>query len=79
MKIDKPAKINVAGHKGLAGSAIVRRLRQRDTNGYTNIVHRTYRELDLLNQISTLAFSLIRDKTSKKVNFLIEIKDLARI
>lgn len=40
-------KIYVAGHRGMVGSAIVRRLQQ---NGYTNIVTRTSSELDLRNQ-----------------------------
>lgn len=42
MKLD--SKIYVAGHRGLVGSAILRRL-QRD--GYTNLVYRTSAELDL--------------------------------
>ena len=43
----KHSKIYVAGHRGMVGSAIVRRL-ERD--GYTNIVKRTSAELDLRNQ-----------------------------
>jgi GDP-L-fucose synthase len=46
------AKIFVAGHRGMVGSAIERRLR---TGGYTNIVTRTRAELDLLNQAATFA------------------------
>jgi nucleoside-diphosphate-sugar epimerase len=42
--MDIHAKIYVAGHRGLVGSAIVRRLEQE---GYTNIVVRTHAELDL--------------------------------
>ena len=45
--IDKNAKFYVAGHRGMVGSAIVRRL-QKD--GYTNIVTRTSKELDLKDQ-----------------------------
>jgi GDP-L-fucose synthase len=41
------SKIYVAGHRGLVGSAIVRRLK---TGGYTNILQRTHAELDLINQ-----------------------------
>jgi GDP-L-fucose synthase len=37
-------KLYVAGHRGLAGSAIVRRLQ---SGGYRNIVTRTHAELDL--------------------------------
>lgn len=40
-------KIYVAGHRGLVGSAIVRCLQEK---GYTNIIGRTHKELDLTNQ-----------------------------
>ena len=43
----KDAKIYVAGHRGMVGSAIVRELQR---NGYTNIVTRTHKELDLCRQ-----------------------------
>ena len=43
----KQAKIYVAGHRGMVGSAIVRNL---EKHGYTNIVYRTSAELDLRNQ-----------------------------
>ena len=43
----KDAKIYVAGHRGMVGSAIVRELRRQ---GYTNLVVRTHRELDLTRQ-----------------------------
>ena len=42
--MDKDSKIYVAGHRGLAGSALLRRL---DAKGYSNIVFRTHSELDL--------------------------------
>ena len=42
----KDSKIYVAGHRGLVGSAIVRKLKN---DGYTNIITRTHKELDLLN------------------------------
>lgn len=45
--MDKNAKIFVAGHKGLVGSAVVRRL---EKEGFTNLVLRTRDELDLTNQ-----------------------------
>ena len=45
--MDKKSKIYVAGHRGMVGSGIVRRLLQE---GYTNIVTRTLRELDLCLQ-----------------------------
>jgi GDP-L-fucose synthase len=47
------AKIFVAGHKGLVGSAIVKRLQQ---GGYTNLVTRTRAELDLADQQAVAAF-----------------------
>ena len=45
--MEKSAKIYVAGHRGMVGSAIVRELQRQ---GYTNIVTRTHRELDLTRQ-----------------------------
>ena len=45
--MDKNSKIYVAGHKGMVGSAIVRELINQ---GYTNIVTRTHKELDLTRQ-----------------------------
>ncbi len=45
--MEKEAKIYVAGHRGMVGSAIVRNLRNR---GYENIVCRTHGELDLSSQ-----------------------------
>lgn len=47
------AKIYVAGHRGLAGSAIARNLKKQ---GYTNIIVRTRQELDLLNATDTSKF-----------------------
>ena len=44
--MDKNTRIYVAGHRGLAGSALVRRLRAA---GYDNIVSRTHTELDLVD------------------------------
>ncbi len=46
-KVDKDSKIFVAGHTGLVGSAIVRKLREE---GYDNLVLRTHKELDLTKQ-----------------------------
>lgn len=51
--MDLDAKIFVAGHRGLVGSAIVRRL---EAAGYTNIVVRTRDELDLRDAQATLRF-----------------------
>ena len=46
--MDKNAKIYVAGHRGMVGSAIVRELNRQ---GYTNIVVRAHSDLDLTRQI----------------------------
>jgi len=45
--MEHSAKIFVAGHRGMVGSAIVRRLQ---SGGYTNLLTRTHAELDLLDQ-----------------------------
>ena len=58
MSMDKDAKIYVAGHRGMVGSAIVRRLQ---AGGYTNILARTHAELDLLDQRAVFGF-LEREK-----------------
>ncbi|WP_407896996.1 GDP-L-fucose synthase family protein [Ferrigenium sp. UT5] len=51
--MNKDAKIYVAGHRGLVGSALVRRLKAR---GYHNLVVRTHAELDLTDQHAVRAF-----------------------
>lgn len=53
MNFNKDAKIYVAGHRGLVGSAILDNLKQK---GYTNFVTRTHKELDLTNQMSVSRF-----------------------
>lgn len=45
--MEKDAKIYVAGHRGMVGSAVVRKL---NSEGYTNIITRTSKELDLRRQ-----------------------------
>jgi GDP-L-fucose synthase len=49
----KNSKIYIAGHRGLVGSAILENLKSK---GYTNIVKRTHRELDLTNQVDVAEF-----------------------
>lgn len=51
--MNKSDKIYVAGHRGLVGSAIVRNLQEK---GYTNIVGKTHKELDLTNQAAVRNF-----------------------
>ena len=51
--MDIGSRIYVAGHRGLVGSAIVRRLTE---HGYKNIIVRTHKELDLTNQDQVTEF-----------------------
>jgi len=51
--MEKSAKIYVAGHRGMVGSAIVRALTNQ---GFTNLICRTSKELDLRNQAAVEAF-----------------------
>lgn len=51
--MDKNAKIYIAGHRGLVGSALTRNLQAK---GYTNLIIRTHAELDLTNQQQTQDF-----------------------
>jgi GDP-L-fucose synthase len=51
--MDKNARIYIAGHRGLVGSAIVRNL---EAKGYTNLIKRTHAELDLTDAAATDAF-----------------------
>lgn len=56
--MNKDAKIYVAGHRGMVGSAIARRL---TASGYTNLLTRTRAELDLTNQAAVGQF-LMQEK-----------------
>lgn len=51
--MEKNDKVFVAGHGGLVGSAVVRKLRQE---GYTNLLLKTRAELDLMNQAAVKDF-----------------------
>ncbi|MDZ4056098.1 MAG: NAD-dependent epimerase/dehydratase family protein, partial [Polynucleobacter sp.] len=53
MSTDLNAKIYIAGHRGMVGSAIVRNLKAK---GFTNMVTRTHAELDLTNQAAVKDF-----------------------
>lgn len=53
MSLDKNAKIFVAGHRGLVGSAIWNNLKAR---GYNNLIGKSHRELDLTNQAAVTKF-----------------------
>jgi len=60
--LNKKSKIYIAGHNGLVGSAIVRKLKE---NGYNNLIIQTRKELDLTNQ--TKVFNFLK---KKKPNFI---------
>ncbi len=51
--MEKDAKVYVAGHRGLVGSAIVRTLKNK---GYNNLILKTHNELDLVNSIAVDTF-----------------------
>jgi len=51
--LDLKSKIYIAGHKGLVGSAILKRLRQK---GYKNLIYKTKKQLDLKDQKKVLDF-----------------------
>lgn len=51
--MDKNKKIYIAGHKGMVGSAIWRQLL---SNGYTNLIGKSSKELDLRNQLAVKEF-----------------------
>ena len=51
--INKKSKIFVAGHNGLVGSAIVRKLKEK---GYKNIITIEKSKLDLTNQLGVFNF-----------------------
>ena len=53
MAMNKESKIYIAGHRGLVGSALMRRLQAK---GYTNLVTRTHAELDLCDQAAVRDF-----------------------
>ena len=53
IRMEKNAKIYVAGHRGLVGSAIWKNLEEK---GYTNLVGRTHKELDLLDGVAVRQF-----------------------
>jgi GDP-L-fucose synthase len=51
--MNKDAKIYIAGHRGMVGSAIWRNLTNK---GYTNLIGKTSKELDLKNQSAVFNF-----------------------
>ena len=51
--MEKNSKIYVAGHCGLVGSAIWKNL---ESNGYTNLIGRTHKELDLMDAVAVRRF-----------------------
>ena len=64
--MNKYDKIYIAGHRGMVGSSIVRKL---EKEGYTNLVYRTSSELDLRNQDAVNAFfELEKDLNKNNLN-----------
>lgn len=53
MTFGKNSKIYIAGHRGLVGSAILRKLQ---SEGYTDLIYRTHKQLDLTNQHAVAEF-----------------------
>ena len=51
--MEKNAKIYMAGHHGLVGSAIWKNLQEK---GYTNLIGKTHKELDLLDGVAVRRF-----------------------
>lgn len=51
--MDKNSKIYIAGHRGMVGSAILRKL---ESEGYNNLIYKTSSELDLRNQDTVKSF-----------------------
>lgn len=51
--MEKNAKIYIAGHRGMVGSAIIRQLK---SNGFHNLIYKTSSELDLRNQVEVNSF-----------------------
>ena len=47
MNLNKTTKVYIAGHRGMVGSAVWRAL---ESKGYTNLIGKTSKELDLRNQ-----------------------------
>ena len=58
--INKNSKIYVAGHKGLVGSAIIRKLKEK---GYKKIITKNKKDLDLTNQLQVSKFIKKKNQT----------------
>ena len=73
--MNNKAKIYIAGHRGLVGSAILENLMKK---GYSNILTRTHKELDLTNQADVASF-FEKENNSKylteKEIFISELND----
>ncbi|TAE66424.1 MAG: NAD-dependent epimerase/dehydratase family protein, partial [Bacteroidetes bacterium] len=67
--MDKNSKIYIAGHKGMVGSAILRKLQQE---GFNNFVLKTSAELDLRNQQKVEDFFEKHSETGQLVMLLQE-------
>lgn len=72
--MEKTAKIYVAGHRGLAGSALVKKLREER---YGNLLLRAHTELDLTDQAAVRAF--FDQDASKPDGTLRKVLDTSRL
>jgi GDP-L-fucose synthase len=68
--MDENSKIYVAGHKGLVGSAIWKRLKSK---GYNNLVGRTHGELDLMDISAVREFFKEEQPKKRKNTFTPEL------
>ena len=65
--INKKSKIFLAGHRGMVGSAILKKLK---LEGYRNIILKSRKQLDLKNQKKVLNFFIL---TKKQKNYLLKV------
>ena len=71
--INKKSKIFVAGHRGMVGSAIVRKLRKK---GFSKIIFAEKKELNLLNQDKVFKFLKKKKYHLEVLKFRKEMKKL---
>ncbi len=68
--MDKSDKIFVTGHRGMVGSAVLRRL---EAEGFGNIVRRARAQLDLTDQSAVAKFSADRSSRRMKLTQLVRL------
>lgn len=70
--MNKDSKIYIAGHMGLVGSSILKKLQN---DGYENLIFKTHSELDLTNQQAVSEFFFSR--RSPSISFFVRLKWVA--